>query len=150
MQENQTQQTLLEQTLKEFHDLEIEAKALDLKDEQDKIEREVFKYNNNLDEREKRYNNSLQQTYANLKIRLLELSGREFSKEELVEMGYYRDVVNCVTAYYDSFSATVAYNDYARDTTLPIYLDDMYENILVRFRSLSLDEIESQTSTPSA
>lgn len=115
------------------HQKAILAKTQQLADDQDKLVREIFKYNNGLDEKEQRYKNTIYQARANLKLKYMEITVAEFSKDQLVEMGYYQDVVDCVCGYYDTVDALSAYKDITADTKLPIYLDDYYQNIVYMY-----------------
>ncbi len=111
------------------------AKATELLDASEQIYRDVTKYNTGLDEKEQRYKNTLAQANANLKLKYMEITLGEYSKDELVDMGYYDDVVKCVTGYYDTLSALSAYNDILKETKLTIYLDDYYQNIIYMYGS---------------
>ena len=113
----------------------IKAKYLEIKDAYEKEKREVFKYNNGLDEKEKRNKNANISANASLKLRYLEIRTQSYSKEELVDMGYYTDIVDCVCGYYNTISNTLtAYQDFLRNTKLTIYLEDYYENLLSLYR----------------
>ena len=114
---------------------DIEKKVSELKDERANLSMEVFKYNNGLDEKEQRYANSIKQTKASLQLRFLDIRAGEFTKDELVEMGYYEDVMKCVCGYYDTLSATAAYQDISNESKLAIYLDDYYPNIIYLYKS---------------
>lgn len=116
-----------------FHEKEILAKADELKLKQEAIAREVFKYNNSLDEKEQRYQNSLLQIMANLKLKLLDIQQKELTKEQLVELGYYAAVITCVRSYYNTLEPITAYNELKRDSEAVLYLDHYYENILYEF-----------------
>lgn len=111
------------------------AKATELLDASEQIHRDVIKYNTGLEEKEQRYKNTLAQANANLKLKYMEITLGEYSKDELVDMGYYDDVVRCVTGYYDTLSALGAYNDIIKETKLTIYLDDYYQNIIYMYGS---------------
>ena len=115
------------------HQKDITAKVIELTDQQDQLIREIFKYNNGLDEKEQRYRNTIYQARANLKLKYMEITVAEFSKDQLVEMGYYDDVIACVCGYYDTLVALDAYRDIANDKKLPIYLDDYYHNIVYMY-----------------
>lgn len=111
------------------------AKATELLDSSEQIYRDVCKYNTGLDEKEQRYKNTLAQANANLKLKYMEITQGEYSKDELVDMGYYDDVVKCVTGYYDTLTALNAYNDILRESKLTIYLDDYYQNVVYMYGS---------------
>ena len=122
----------------DIHAKEIEAKCAELKDEQDKTAMEVFRYNNGITEKEQRYENTLIQSQITLELRYLDLSSKEYTKSQLVDMGYYRDAVDCVCAYYDTLPAADAYNDIKNETGLIIYLEDYYENVIFMYKNLAV------------
>ena len=109
------------------------AKKIELKEKDDELQREVFKYNNGLDEKEKKYKNDIIRQNASLKMRYFELRTQELTRDQLIEMGYYDDVTECVCSYYDTLSATSAFNQIRLDTRLAIYLEDVYQNIVYMY-----------------
>ncbi len=131
----------LDSDLDGYHQKEIIAKANQLENEQRKVEREVFKYNNSLDEKEQRYSNSIQQVIANLSLKIMELQNKEFTKEQLVDMGYYKDVIDCTRAYYDTLDVVVAYNEILEDTNVMLYLDDYYESVVYQYKLKAMDAV---------
>ncbi len=118
---------------------ENQAKQKELKDEQDKTVRDVFKYNNGLDEKEKRYSNTNKETIASLQIRFLEIRSGEYTKDQLVEMGYYEDVIDCVCAYYDTLPTLTAAQQILRDRKIVEYLDDYYESVVYMYQQRALE-----------
>lgn len=114
---------------------EVNAKCIELKDKQAELEREIFKYNNGIEEKEQRYSNTIKQTNANLAIKYQEVNSTFFTKDQLVEMGYYEDVINCVCAYYDTLTATAAFNDMKEESKLCIYLEDYYDSVLYMYKT---------------
>lgn len=126
----------LVENLNEYFENKVNAKFIELKEEQDKEEREVFKYNNSIDEKEKRSKNANISANASLKLRYLEIRSQSYSKEELVDMGYYEDVIACVRGYYDRFSnAYDAYNEFVSDNKIILYLEDYYANLLSLYKA---------------
>lgn len=113
---------------------EIEAKYLELLDEQEKTKREVFKYNNAIDEKIQRYENSLKQANATLKLKLLAIRAEPLPKETLIELGYYNKAMEVVCAYYNTLSAIDAYRDMSNEPTLALYLEDYYQDILYLYK----------------
>ena len=113
---------------------EIAAKFTELKAEQDKTVRYVFEYNNALDEKEQRYENTRKQTAASMQLRHLEIRVNGLSKDELVEHGYYTDVIKCIKDYYDQMSPAAAYSDIRSEPNLAIYLDDYYTDIVYFYK----------------
>ncbi len=119
----------------QMHEQEIGAKEVALMDEQDKIEREVFKYNNGLDEKEQRYRNTLIQIRSNAMNKYNEINQIEYSKDQLIEMGYYTDAIKCVTAYYDTIDPAQAQSDFLQsERGLMVYLDEYYSDLLYTYR----------------
>ena len=116
------------------HDSDVEKKKEELRLEELKIEREVFKYNNSLDEKKQRYKNTIAQINANLELKFLSISTGEYTKDQLVEMGYYDDVMRCVCGYYNTLPAMTAFQDVCNDTRLPIFLDHYYQDILYMYQ----------------
>ncbi len=112
----------------------LNAKVQELKDEISENRKERFKYNNGLQEKEIRYANSLMQINANLELKYIQIKASELSKDELIEMGYYQDVLNCVAGYYDSLQPSTAYSDIKQETKLIVYLDDYYQDLLYRYK----------------
>ena len=117
-----------------FRDLveeqEITAKINELNLEQEEKAREVFKYNNGLDEKEQRYANTIKQTNASLLLKFMSVRQGEFTKDELIEMGYYKDVIDCVCAYYDTLEPLTAAREIMEDQEVCVYLDEYYQSVV--------------------
>lgn len=116
-------------------DAEINAKVIELSKEQEETQKEVFKYNNTIEEKCQRYKGTVATTNATLRLRYLDINTEFFSKEQLIEMGYYEDVINCVCSYYDTLSAIEAYRDIIQEEKLTIYLEDYYQDLIYMYRS---------------
>lgn len=130
-------ETLIEDAEDKFEDIceaEVQAKYLELKDEQDKTVRQVFEYNNELDEKEQRYVNSIDKINASLRMRHIEIRLNGITKDELVERGYYNDVIGCINAYYSRLTPAAAYADIRSESRLTVYLDDYYTNVLYYYK----------------
>ena len=134
-EELQTKIDGADEYFKALREKELDKKILELKDESEKTEREVFKYNNGILEKETRYRNTIKQAEATLKLQFLEISMGEYTKDQLVDMGYYQDVIDCVTSYYDNFSAAEAFQKITDEKKLAVYLDDMYAEVIYAYRS---------------
>ena len=119
----------------EIHQLEIDKKVIELKDEYAKMTADAFKYNNTLEEKEQRYSNTIKETKASLYLRFLDIKSGEFTKDQLIEMGYYTDVIRCVRGYYDTLPADEAYRDMNAEGNLAIYLEDFYQHVMYAYRS---------------
>lgn len=113
---------------------EAEAKRLELKEKDEELVREIFKYNNGIEEKEQKYANTIKQANASFALKYQEVNSSFLTKDQLVEMGYYEDVINCVCAYYDTLTALNAYSDMKSENKLCMYLDDYYESILYMYR----------------
>lgn len=119
----------------QIHQKQIEKRASELSDEQAKLEREIFKYNNSLDEKEQRYKNTLSQIRANAQARYIEMKVVDYTKDQLIEMGYYANVVKCITHFYDSMDNVMAYEDIIEsERRLMLYLDDFYNEVLYMYK----------------
>ncbi len=131
--ENQIAQT------EEFYSIllqeEIDKKVEELKMEENKHLEDVNKYNSSLDEKELKHANDIVVKQANLELKYKELNQAFFSKDQLVEMGYYKDVLSCVCAYYNTLEPMNAYQDFMNETKVVIYLEDYYTNILYLYRA---------------
>ena len=118
----------------EIYNLEKDAMANELYMEQDKIEREVFKYNNSLEEKEQRYINSIKEVRARLEINYLEIDEILYTKEQLIEMGYYTDVIKCVSDYFNTLDPQSAYQSIVEEKRLAIYLDEYYQSLVYTYQ----------------
>ncbi len=129
------EQYMLEERLEGIFTIKEEIVFNELKQEQEKIIREVFKYNNLLDEKKQRYDNTITQINANLKLKYMEIKSENLTKDQLIEMGYYQDVINCVCGYYDTLEPLEAYRAISADKTIVVYLEDYYEDMLYMYRA---------------
>lgn len=116
---------------------EVAAEKEKIRDDENKLIREIFKYNNGLDEKEQRAANNIITTTRSLELRYMNIASSFFTKDQLVEMGYYTDAIACVRAYYDTLSAVSAYQQIAHDTKVAIYLDDYYSNVVYMYKTLA-------------
>lgn len=121
-----------------YNDLEqkdIEKKFLELKEEQEKNLRDIQKYNNGLDRQEVAYNNNDVLRQVSLELKYMEIKNKGLTKEALVDLGYYADVLDCICAYYDTLTPLAAYNDIKRESSLMLYTEDFYEDLLVIYKT---------------
>ena len=117
-----------------IHQNEIDKKFIELCAEREKNKIEIFKYNNGLDEKEQRVANSIKQTASSLHLRFLEIKAAEYTKDQLVEMGYFKDVIACVSAYYDTLEPLTAYQNFLANKELMTYLDFYYEQVALYYK----------------
>ena len=133
----QTRLTGADTYYSQVFEYEILAEQQKIKDAEAALQRDIFKYNNGLDEKEQRSANSVISETRSLELRYMNVSMNYFTKDQLVEMGYYKDVIDCVCAYYDTLSAANAYQGIAHDTRAAIYLDDYYSNVVYMYKTLA-------------
>lgn len=124
-----------------IHQKDLDAKAEKIKDEEEKFRQEVFKYNSQISEKEAKYENSIIQSQANLELKFMELRSGEFTKSELIEMGYYADCLKCVAGYYDTVSASTVYTDFINEVELIPYLDDFYQDLAYAYKQKQLEAL---------
>ena len=113
----------------------VMATILKLKEEQQKEQNEVFKYNNGLDEKEQIHLNSITRQKADLLVKIKQINADLLTKDQLVEMGYYADVFSCVCGYYDTLDPIEAYQEISSESKIALYLDDYYGQILLLYRN---------------
>jgi hypothetical protein len=107
---------------------------LDILKEQRDYKNSVTKYNNTILEKLAKSHNENLQLNSSLKLRYAEIVSKGFSKDQLVEMGYYTDAIKCVTDYYNSMPAVDAYNDMKNQSELAIYIEEYYQTILYMYK----------------
>ncbi len=118
----------------EVESAEVNAKVIELYEKEEEKVLAITKYNNSADEREQRYENSVVEINANLKLKYLQVHETGYSKEELIDMGYYSDAISCVSGYYDSLSPMVAYNDIKSEKKIAVYLDEYYADLVYAYK----------------
>lgn len=117
-----------------IHTKEVNAKLEELKEKRENLDREIFKYNNLVNEKETAFSNSIIEKQSNLKLKYLDIASYEVSRDQLIEMGYYQDVIRCVSGYFDRLDPTTAYYDFGAEKKLAIYLDDYYSQMLYVYK----------------
>ena len=142
IQKLQAQKAALEEKFsaaeERFNDVFLAEKAqktIEINDEEQALIRDLFKYNNGLDEKEQRYANVIKQTNANLEIKYLQVESNYFGKDQLIEMGYYEDAIDCVCAYYDLLPPADAFGDIKTESKLMIYLDEYYQTLVYMYKT---------------
>lgn len=116
---------------------ELLAEKEKIKEDEEKLQREIFKYNNGLDEKEQREANRIVTTSSSMTLRYMSVKANAFTKDQLIEMGYYKDAIDCVCAYFDTLNAVTAYQQIAHDSKVAVYLDDYYPNVVYMYKSLA-------------
>jgi len=132
-----TQLETCENYYAEIHEDDVKKAFEELKEEREKTIRQVFEYNNALDEKEQRYENQTIKHIISTELRYLEVSSLTFNKNQLIEMGYYEDVINCVMSYYNTLDPFDAYTEVVGDTKIKVYLEDYYTQVLAAYASLA-------------
>ncbi len=115
------------------------SRHVELKEEYRKTLREIQKYNNSLFEKEERFKANIEQIKANIKLKKMQALEQPLSKDQLIEMGYYDDVIRCVTGYFDVIASSQAYTMFKRETGLILYLEEYYQNLLYKYYLASLN-----------
>ncbi len=128
-------QNNLQTEFSEAFEKQVNAKYIELKDEQAEKQNEVFKYNNSLDEKEQRSKNSVAQANATLQLKYMEISAENFSKDQLIEMGYYADVIDCVCGYYNTLDSLSAWRGIANNSKIVVYLEEYYTELVYMYQS---------------
>ena len=108
----------------------VNKKVEELKQEQEKELMEIDKFNLGVEERIQKYANSIIRQKADIEIKRQQLNGQFFTKDQLIEMGYYNDVITCITGYYDSLSPQLAKQEFIKDKEAMIYLEEYYDTLL--------------------
>lgn len=117
------------------HNAEINSKTAELMEVESQNHNEVLRYNNSVDEKNIKYSNYVDQMRASLLLRYLEIRSEPLSKDELVNLGYYKDVIECIDAYYSTLTPAQAYQDIINDATIGMYLEDYYQIILLHYKT---------------
>lgn len=112
-----------------LHEKRILAKVDELNEKAETTAREIFKYNNTLEIQMQTHENTIKRSNMSLYLKWMEANMVELTKDQLIDLGYYDDVVRCVCGYYDRMEPLNAYNDYNKERRLAIYLEDYYSNV---------------------
>ncbi len=113
---------------------ELELELLEALEKQKEYADAVLKYNNTIEEKLVKSRNDKAKAESALKLQYLEITARGVTDEELLELGYYTDVIAAVDGYYYSIDAEAAYNDFVADPDMPIYLGSYYNEILYKYQ----------------
>lgn len=108
----------------------VSAKIIELTSADKEKQTEAFKYNNSLIEKELKYSNDIIKRKADLRLKYQEVQAEFYTKDQLIEMGYYADVVDCIRGYYDTFDPVTAYQEIKAEKKLMIYLEEYYQSVL--------------------
>ena len=124
---------------KGFHNAEILAKKEEIKDKIAEKNREIETHNAGVQEKDDKYKNSLIRQQTELELQFMQIRNGEFTDSELIDMGYYKDIVDCVKAYYDTLDLETAYNDMVKEQRLVVFLGDYYAHLCFSYRQQYLD-----------
>jgi len=117
----------VEEYFRPIHLAEIETEKKKIKNEDEERVQIAVKYNSTVSEKEQKYKNKLIETEAKIKIDFLNIANKDYSKEELIQMGYYKNVIKCVCGYLNKLTPEDAYYVYKTETSLVYYLDHYYD-----------------------
>ena len=126
--------TAIDEYFSSLFDKEVQAKVLELNEAQLKYRDEINKYNNTISEKNLNSKINILKAQASLDLRYKEIIIPDPSKDMLVDMGYYDDVIGCINSYYSTISAREAYQDLLNDKTLMICLDHYYQDLLYAYK----------------
>lgn len=124
----------LDEYYESLKEKEIDAKIIELKRQNYLDGLNVTKYNNGISEKVQNSQNNIVQAKATLELRYLQINSESMSREMLVEVGYYEDVINCINEYYSTKTPTQAYEDFVNDTRFALYLDDYYDEMVYAYK----------------
>lgn len=130
----QTEKEGVEEEYASLHTAEIVSKTEELKKEREEKSAEVDKYNKSVDEKIKKYENYVEEKKSDLKIKYLTIRTIPYSKEELVNIGYYKLCIGRIKEYYSDMTYKEAYNDIKSQSSLCLYLDDFYTSVVYYYR----------------
>jgi hypothetical protein len=64
----------------------------------------------------------------------MEIQSSEITKDQLIDVGYYEDVLTCVEGYFNALSPLDAYNEILQESRLMIFMDEYYEHIVYLYK----------------
>ena len=115
----------------------VSARMLEIQEAEKQLEMSIIKYNNDIEEKMQKSRNSNLNANANLRIKHIEIQAKGYTKEELIQRGYYTHMIDCVTAFYTSSYFSSPYNAYVdllNEVQLIVYIDEFYSDVLELFR----------------
>lgn len=124
----------LDEYFNSLYEKEVESKVIELNKEQLKHREEINKYNNAVSEKMQNSQNSVINAQATLMLKYKEISIPELSKDTLVDIGYYDDIIDCINSYYSLLNPQMAYQDMLNEKALMVYLDDYYQDLLYAYK----------------
>lgn len=144
MTEIEVEKEGLQEKFEKYLSDKISAKILELREEDKKYNIEVLKYNNGVEEKLQRSINGNISANATLKLKFMEITSGGFSKDDLIQRGYYKKIIKCVSDYYTYNYGTyaAAYQDILNEHDLMIYLEDYYVSVLELLRMRAQTEEE--------
>lgn len=116
------------------YEAELETAVAEALREQREYVDAALKYNNTVEEKLVKSRNDKAKAESALKLQYLEITARGVTDEELLELGYYTDVIRAVDGYYYTVPAAAAYDDFVADPDMPIYLGSFYNEILYKYQ----------------
>ncbi len=144
MAEIEVEKAGLQDKFQNYLSHKISAKIVELREEDKKHNIEVLKYNNGVEEKLQRSINGNISANASLKLKFMEITSEGFSKDDLIQRGYYKKIIKCVSDYYTYNYGTyaAAYMDILNEHDLMIYLEDYYVTVLELLRMRAQTEEE--------
>lgn len=131
------QESQLNARLTNLFNHRVSARMLEIQEAEKQLEMSIIKYNNDIEEKMQKSRNSNLNANANLRIKHIEIQAKGYTKEELIQRGYYTQMLDCVSAFYSSDyfeTPYLAYIDLLDEVQLIVYLDEFYSDLLELFR----------------
>ncbi len=128
----------VEEYFAKTHQSALSSKVAELKQKQYDFMIEVLKYNNSVQEKNVKYANYIENTKANLQVKYIEIRTTPYTKEDLIDLGYYGEVVDCISEYYKRFDDSTVYSEFSACPKLMLYLEDFYETMCTYYKMIDL------------
>ncbi len=124
----------LDEYYESLKEKEIDAKIIELKRQNQVDAQNIAKYNNSVSEKLQNSKNNIAQAKVSLELRYMQINSEGMSREMLVEIGYYEDVMKCINEYYSIMTPLQAFEDFTNDTRFALYLDDYYDEMVYAYK----------------
>ncbi len=127
----------VEDFVEQLYEKKVFVKSLEIATQYIKYTDNVVKYNNTIAEKNAQHHNNIVQAKANLSVKYYEINNKEYTKQQLIEMGYYQDAVKAVCDYLNTLSPVTAYNVLVTEGRIAVYLEDYYQSLVYSYQMLA-------------
>lgn len=107
----------------------------ELKEKENVTVNEVLKYNNQIEEKLIKTNNSVNQSKTRLNLEYLLIVNESLTKEELDALGYYKEMIKQVDGFYYTLDGDVAYEMFCKNSLLVYYLGEYYSSMHAKYEA---------------